>query len=68
MYAVLCMQEVVTHTAPPFFTFHHLNAYEEAGSLHVDFCGYEGPQVRPEQPSQHSVYSSWAVGIDGLIS
>jgi carotenoid cleavage dioxygenase-like enzyme len=38
--------QVTTFKAPPFFTFHTANAYEEAGVVHVDFCGYEDPEVR----------------------
>jgi carotenoid cleavage dioxygenase-like enzyme len=38
--------QVATFKAPPFFTFHTANAYEEAGVVHVDFCGYDDPEVR----------------------
>jgi carotenoid cleavage dioxygenase-like enzyme len=31
--------------ADPFFTFHHVNAFEQGGKLHVDMCGYDDPDV-----------------------
>jgi len=36
---------VVTHTAPPFFVFHHANAFEEDGQLHVDMAVYEDAEI-----------------------
>ncbi|CAJ0571217.1 unnamed protein product, partial [Mesorhabditis spiculigera] len=30
--------------APPFFTFHHANAFERDGFLYVDFCLVENPE------------------------
>lgn len=37
--------QVKTYKAPAFFTFHFANAYEEGGSLHVDFGGYKDAKV-----------------------
>jgi beta,beta-carotene 9',10'-dioxygenase len=30
---------------PPFFAFHHINAWEEGDSLVVDLAAYDGPQL-----------------------
>lgn len=29
----------------PFFSFHHVNAFEDGGSLVVDMCAYEDPSI-----------------------
>ena len=34
-----------TYLVENFFTFHHINAYEEAGNLIVDVCGYPDASV-----------------------
>ena len=34
--------------APPFFTFHHVNAYEEDNLLIVDICCYDDASVLRE--------------------
>jgi carotenoid cleavage dioxygenase-like enzyme len=42
-----CVQPVRTFTAPAFFTFHYVNAFESADgqSLHLDMGMYDGPEV-----------------------
>ncbi len=29
----------------PLFTFHHVNAFERNGKIHLDLCGYDDPDV-----------------------
>ncbi|CAJ0582539.1 unnamed protein product, partial [Mesorhabditis spiculigera] len=36
-------RHTIRYTAPPFFTFHHANTYEEDGFIYVDFCHMENP-------------------------
>lgn len=31
------------YKSEPFFTFHHVNSYEQDGCLIVDYCKYEKP-------------------------
>jgi carotenoid cleavage dioxygenase-like enzyme len=33
------------YESEPFFTFHHVNAFEADGSLVVDLCAYEDPSI-----------------------
>ncbi|GIG61669.1 15,15' beta carotene dioxygenase [Longispora fulva] len=33
------------HTAPPFFAFHHINAFEDGGRLVLDVCAYEDARI-----------------------
>lgn len=33
------------HEAPPFFVFHHVNAYDEGDEIVVDLCAYEDASV-----------------------
>jgi beta,beta-carotene 9',10'-dioxygenase len=33
------------YESAPFFTFHHVNAYEDGGALVVDLCAYEDPSI-----------------------
>lgn len=37
----LCDGAVTTHEAPPFFTFHYVNAFEAEGMLCFDFAWNE---------------------------
>jgi beta,beta-carotene 9',10'-dioxygenase len=34
-----------TYETDPFFTFHHINAFERSGELVVDLCAYDDPSV-----------------------
>lgn len=36
---------VKSFTAPPFFTFHHVNAFEENGKIHLDLITFENADV-----------------------
>jgi len=36
---------VKSYNAPPFFTFHFANGFEEGGALHVDFAGYADARI-----------------------
>ena len=38
----------VRYTAPAFFTFHHVNAYEDGDVIYVDVCCYDDASIISE--------------------
>ena len=36
---------VATHEGPPFFCFHHINAFEDGDDVVVDLCSYEDASI-----------------------